>query len=35
MRHRTNKRRSIRHFNKGRRRTRGENHAIARGGWRL
>jgi len=35
MRHRTNKRKSVRKFNKNRRRTRGENKAITRGGWRL
>lgn len=35
MRHRTNKRRSIRKFNRGKRRTKGENIAIMRGGWRL
>lgn len=35
MRHGVNKRRSIRKFNRSRKRTRGENIAIARGGWRL
>lgn len=35
MRHGTNKKASIRRFNKGRRRSRGENRAIMRGGWRL
>lgn len=35
MRHSVNKRRSARKFNAKTRRTRGENHAIMRGGWRL
>lgn len=30
-----NKRNSIKRFNRSKRRTRGENKAIMRGGWRL
>lgn len=35
MRHSVDKNKSIRRFNKGRRRSKGENRAIMRGGWRL
>jgi len=35
MRHRVNKRRSVRSFRSKSRYSRGENMAVARGGWRL